>query len=724
MPDPAQQIDDLRDRVRRHNRRYYVEAAPEITDQQYDELIRELERLEADHPDLVTPDSPTQRVGSDLNDGFATVPHGVPMLSIDNTYAFGEDDARGDDDTLAKWHDRVVRGLGRRGEEVPLILEPKIDGVALSLRYESGRLVRAVTRGDGEKGDDITANARTIEAIPLTLHADGDDGPGLPSVIEWRGEVVMPSDVFASINADRAEEEKYANPRNLTAGTLKHKDPRKVAGGLRFLCHGVGVVEGVAFEAESELLSAARRWGVPVAEHEVVASLAAARRYIESVDARRGELGWAIDGVVVKCDRYADRDALGTTSKFPRWAVAYKYAAERAETVLVDVAWPVGKNGRITPRAIMEPVFVAGTTVRHASLHNAGQMRRLDVRLGDRVVVEKAGEIIPQVVAVADKGKSRDGSERQVAAPEACPECGTPVQVEHDSKRVNDLDKWPGRVERERKRAEKEGRDPRPIPEPPPLGPDDESGRYCPNPQCPVQLRERIKWFAGRHQMDIDGLGEKSVDQLMDAGLIAGFGDVYRLQDKRDRLLVLERMAEKKVENLLAGVEASKGRGLARVLAGLGIRQVGATGSKLLARHFGEVARLRAATQEEIAAIEGVGPVIAASVHGFFASEAGGRVIDELAGVGVKLTEAVDDASVGEDGPFVGKTIVLTGTLQGWDRKALAERLESLGAKVTGSVSKRTDLLIAGEKAGSKLDKAKALGVAVWDEATLRDALG
>ncbi|MEO0965417.1 MAG: NAD-dependent DNA ligase LigA [Planctomycetota bacterium] len=721
MPDVAQQIDALRADIRRHNRLYYVDAATEITDRRYDDLVKQLERLEADHPELVTPDSPTQRVSSDLTSGFETVAHAVPMLSIDNTYALSEADAENGEDTLADWHDRVLRGLGCEAGDVPLILEAKIDGVALSLRYERGRLARAVTRGDGGKGDDITPNARTIEAIPLVLDTACEP---VPDVVELRGEVVMPNDVFERINADRDEEERYANPRNLTAGTLKQKDPRKVARGLRFLCHGVGVIEGAAYESESALLAAAKRWGVPAAGHEVVASLEDAERYVRQLHDRRDGLAWMIDGVVVKCDRFADRDALGTTSKFPRWAIAYKYAAERAETTLIDVEWPVGKNGRITPRAIMEPVFVAGTTVRHASLHNVGQVRRLDVRIGDRVVVEKAGEIIPQIVEVADEGQGRDGSERKIVPPDTCPVCGTPVEIEYDSKRVNDIDKWPGRVEREKKRAEKEGRDPEPIPEPPPLGPDDESGRYCPNPECPVQLRERIKWFTGRNQMDIEGLGEKSVDQLMDAGLISGFADIYRLHEKREQIEALDRMAAKKVDNLLAGVEDSKGRGLARVLAGLGIRQIGGNGSKLLARHFGDVAKLREASVAEIAAIDQVGPITAESVAAFFKSDAGRHVIEDLAAAGVDLTEDTPSVAATDDSSFVGKTVVITGTLDAWERKPLTEKLESLGAKVTGSVSKNTDLLIAGGKAGSKFAKATKLGVEVWDEARLIEAIG
>ncbi|MEO0587525.1 MAG: NAD-dependent DNA ligase LigA [Planctomycetota bacterium] len=715
----AQRIPQLRDELRRHNRLYYVDATPEITDRRYDELLAELRDLEAGHPELHDPDSPTQRVGSDLNESFQTVPHEVPMLSIDNTYLYESDDER-ERNTLSRWYERARRDLGLdEGEDLPLILEPKIDGVALSLRYEAGRLVRAVTRGDGSKGDDITRNARTIQAIPLVLETADP-----PAVVELRGEVVMPNDVFEALNATRADDEKYANPRNLTAGTLKQKDPAKVASGLLFLCHGSGVLEGVDAETESGLMADARRWGVPAAEHEVVRSLGDAWRFIQEIEERRAELPFDIDGVVVKCDRFADRGTLGTTSKFPKWAVAYKYAAERATTVLREVQWPVGKNGRITPRAVMDPVVVAGTTVRHASLHNAGLLRKLDVRVGDEVVIEKAGEIIPQVVALAEGATKRKRS-KPIEPPAACPECGTPVQIEYDSKRLNDIERWPARVEREKKRAEAEGREPEEIPKPPPIGPEDETGRYCPNPQCPAQLRERIKWFTGRDQMDIDGLGEKSVDQLMDAGLIEGFADIYRLHEKREALLGLERMAEKKVDNLLAGVEASKSRGLARVLAGLGIRQVGSSGSKLLAGHFGDVAALRAATIEELESIEDVGPATAASVKAFFESEAGRSVVDALAGAGVDLTAPkVATVAPPADSPFAGKKVVLTGTLEGYTRPQLTEKLEAMGAKVSGSVSKKTDLLIAGASAGSKLEKAEKLGVEVWDEARLEAELG
>ncbi|MEM6333569.1 MAG: NAD-dependent DNA ligase LigA [Planctomycetota bacterium] len=715
----AQRVQRLRDELQESNRLYYAGIAPGLSDFDYDKLLAELRELEEQHPELHDPDSPTQRVGSDLNEGFQTVAHDVPMLSIDNTYLFESDDD-GERNTLARWHERTRRDLGLDdGDDLPLILEPKVDGVALSLRYEGGRLVRAVTRGDGSKGDDITANARTIRAIPLRLETDDP-----PAVVELRGEVVMPGDVFDALNADRADDEKYANPRNLTAGTLKQKDPAKVASGLLFLCHGSGVLEGVDAESESELMAMARRWGVPVAEHEVVSSLADAQRFIEAVHKRRAELAFEIDGVVVKCDRFADREALGATSKFPKWAVAYKYAAERATTVLREVQWMVGKNGRITPRAVMDPVVVAGTTVRHASLHNAGMLRKLDVRIGDEVVIEKAGEIIPQVVALADGATKRKRS-KPIEPPATCPDCGTPLVIEYDSKRLNDIERWPARVEREKKKAEAKGREPEPIPQPPPIGPEDESGRYCPNPQCPAQLRERIKWFTGRDQMDIDGLGEKSVDQLMDAGLIGGFADIYRLHEKREALLGLERMAEKKVDNLLAGVEASKSRGLARVLAGLGIRQVGSTGSKLLAGHFGDVAALRAASIEELEAIEDVGPATAASVKSFFESQAGRAVIDALAAAGVDLTAPkVASVEPPADSPFAGKKIVLTGTLEGYTRPQLTEKLEALGAKVSGSVSKKTDLLVAGESAGSKLDKANKLGVEVWDEKRLNAELG
>ncbi len=674
MATAKQRHRDLCRQIERHNRLYYVEARPEISDREYDELLKKLERLEAEHPELVTPDSPTQRVGGEPIEGFRTVEHAVPMLSIDNTYSIDE---------LRAWHQRVVKGLD--GDDgVDLALEPKIDGVAVSLRYEDGRLVRAVTRGDGRQGDEITANVRTIRAIPLRLHTDdGDDPP--PDVLEARGEIYMTNAEFARINEARKEagEETFANPRNFTAGTLKQKDPRIVAKRtLLFCAHGRGQVEPPRYAAHHELLEALRRYGVPTNPHSAfVSTFDEVWDYIERFEKQRGELGYGTDGVVVKVDRYDLQEKLGVRSRSPRWCIAYKYAAEQAVTKLLSVEWQVGKTGRLTPRATMEPVFVAGTTVQHATLHNADEIERKDVRVGDTVVIEKAGEIIPQVVGV-EKSK-RPKSAEPIEPPEKCPSCGERV-VRHE----------------------------------------DEVDLRCINPECPAQLRERLIWFAGRDQMDIEGLGEKMIIQLIDAGLIGTFGDIFELKDRRDELLKLERMGEKKADNLIEGIEQSKSRGLTRVLAGLGIRHVGAKAASLLAREFGDIDALLDASQEQIAAIDEIGPITAESVYTFLHSEAGQRVIDELRQAGVKLHEDRPATAPAADSPLAGKTVVITGSFEGFDRKGLTERLEALGARVTGSVSKSTDLVVAGDKPGSKLDKAEQLGVEVWDADRLTDVLG
>ncbi len=718
-------VEQLRDELREHNRRYYVEADPSVSDAEYDRLLRELQNLEEQHPALATPDSPTQRVGGEPIAGFETVPHAVPMLSIDNTY---------DRDELRAWYDRTVKALSA-GEEslfsgdsdagLTLAAEPKVDGVAMSLRYEDGRLTRAVTRGDGTKGDDVTHNARTLRAIPLELN-QASDGPPIPAVLEVRGEVFMPDDVFKRVNEEREDAglDLFMNPRNSTAGSLKQKDPAKVVRGLRFFAHGRGAIEPAdAFDTHSQMLAALRSFGLPTNPAiETVAGFDAAWDFIRAFDEKRKTLGYATDGVVLKLDRFDHQDALGTTSKSPRWCIAFKFPAERVTTVLRDVEPQVGKTGKITPRAVMDPVFVAGTTVQHASLHNYGEVARKDIRLGDTVVIEKAGEIIPQVIEAVTAKRPKNA--KRITPPEKCPVCATPVEIEHDSRRVNELASYEKRIEKERAKAEETGEDYTPDEPPAPLAKLDESARYCPNPDCPAQLRERLIHFAGRNQMDIDALGEKTVHQLVDAGLLAGIGDIFRLHEKCDALLDLERMGEKKIDNLLAGIEDAKSRGLARVLASLTIRQVGSSGSKALARRFGNLDALLDADEETLAEIDDIGPVTAASVRGFLDSTPGQRVLKELREAGVDLTEPQPaGASAPADSPFTGKTIVLTGTLEHFKRTELAEKLEALGASVTGSVSKNTDLLIAGEKAGSKLAKAEKLGVEVWDEAKLLGAL-
>lgn len=671
MADAAKRIAHLRDEINRHNRLYYVEAKPEISDRQFDALLKELEDLEAKHPELVTPDSPTQRVGGEPIGGFLTVEHAVPMLSIDNTYDQGE---------LSAWHQRVVKGLGGDGSAIEYAVDPKIDGVAVSLRYEDGLLTRAVTRGDGQRGDDITHNVRTIRAIPLKLEAKTP-----PRIIDIRGEIVIPTDEFVRINEQRDKEgqERYANPRNLTAGTLKQLDPKLVAKRtMLFFAHGLGEAQPDDFDTYSGFIDAIRSWGVPTNPlSRVCESIDAVWKAIEDFDKRRVKLPYGVDGVVVKVNSRAQQAELGVRSKSPRWCIAYKYAAEQAMTKLLKIDWQVGKTGKLTPRATMAPVFVAGTTVQHASLHNPDEIARRDVRIGDTVVIEKAGEIIPQVVRVVTEKRPKGA--KPIEPPAKCPSCGEKVVKEEDEVDIR-----------------------------------------CINPECPAQLRERLIHFAGRDQMDIDGLGEKLILQLCDEGLLKSFGDIFSLHEKREELLKLERMGEKKVDNLLAAIGEAKKRGLVRVLAGLGIRHIGANGSRILAGQFGSLDALMAASQEEIAQLDEVGPITAESVHTFLHSDAGAHVVDELkqAGVGLTAPKAAAPVEAG-DSPFAGKTIVITGTLESYERKELTERLQALGAKVTGSVSKNTDLVIVGEKAGSKLAKAKQLGVETWDEAKLLKAL-
>ncbi len=734
MSDDAKRIAHLRRELDQHNRLYYVEARQEISDREFDLLLAELEALEQKHPQLVTPDSPTQRVGGQPIDGFRTVAHARRMLSIDNTY---------DRQALLAWHERVAKGLGGGdlfGDAVSYVVEPKIDGVAVSLRYEGGRLKQALTRGDGQRGDDITDNVRTIRAVPLTLgevsaskEADttkkgkGKSGvpKRIPKVLEIRGEIFMPRQEFERINRQRVEEalEPFANPRNSTAGTLKQLDPRAVGKRrLGFSAHGRGVVQPDPFECHSQFLTAVRAWGVPTnLLVRVCEDADDVWQFIELFEAQRAGQQYEVDGVVVKVDRYDQQEQLGYTSKSPRWCIAYKYAAQQATTKLTQVDWQVGKTGRITPRATMEPVFLAGTTVSHASLHNLGEIRERDLHIGDTVVIEKAGEIIPQVVKVQKRG--RGAGCKLIEPPAACPVCKGPVEVEYDQKRVAKIEGWLGQVEREAKKAQKEDRPAKKISQPAPLSEIDESGRYCVNPECAAQFREKLIWFASRGQMDIDGLGEKVVDQLLAAELVDHFADLYGLEAKQ--LAGLERMGEKSAVNVVAGIAASKGRGMAKVLSSLGIRNVGAVTAQTLATHYKNIMTLMKATQEDLQKIPDVGPVVARSLHAFLHSDRGVEVIDRLREAGVDLTSQIfEKHDAAKDSVFAGRRVVLTGTLKNYDRQALTDTLRALGAKVTGSVSKKTDMLIAGDKPGSKLDKARGLGVAVWDEKKLQAALG
>ena len=662
-----QRIAELRELLERANRGYYVEADPIMSDRDFDARLEELAALEKAHPEFADPDSPTQRVGGEPVSGFETAVHAVPMTSIDNTYSTED---------LEAWHARVLKGLDDLAESgVGLVCDPKIDGVAISLRYEAGRLVSATTRGDGSRGDVVTSNVRAIQAIPLRL-----DTVDPPEVVEIRGEIVMPNSSFDRVNTEREArgEPLFANARNSTAGTLKSLDPAITASrGLRFIAHGRGETIGLEVETYSGFLDRVRAWGVPANVHSrALESLEDVVGRIEAFRAERRDLDYGVDGMVVRVDRFDLQAELGATAKAPRWAIAFKYPAEQARTRLSEVEWQVGKGGTLTPRATMDPVLVAGTTVRHATLHNIEEIRRKDLRIGDSVVIEKAGEIIPQVVEPVVE--ARDGTETVIDPPVACPACE-------------------GGVEQEGPKL------------------------FCVSPECPAQFREKLKWFVGRDQMDVDGLGEKLVDQLIDAGLVHHFADVFQLD--REDLLTLERMGEKSADNLLEGLEVAKGRGLARVLAGMGIRHVGASASKMLARHFPHADALMAATVETLEDLPDFGEITASSLQEHLAAEPTKEAFRRLADAGVSLESDLyrppgEDAEA-VDSPVAGKTVVITGTLESTGRKELAERLESLGATITGSVSKKTDLLIAGEKAGSKLQKAVDLGVETWDEARL-----
>lgn len=802
-------IAHLRDEIRRHDHLYYVVGKPRISDREYDKLYDELKRLEAEHPELITPDSPTQRVAGAPIEGFAHIAHTLPMMSVDNTY---------DEPQLREFDERVRKGLG--GEPYRYVVEPKIDGVAVALHYENGLLVRALTRGDGRVGDDITHAARTIPSIPLRL-SDKDH----PKFVEPRGEIVWPTELFRKFNDERAKRglELFANPRNAAAGTLKQLDPRNITGrGLQFIAHGFGVIEPLRSEFLSEVYEQFAAWGIPASPHREIANTVddiIAR--IPQWDEARHVLPFETDGLVIKVDALHQRDVLGATSRYPRWCIAYKFAPEQGESVVRAITFQVGKLGTLTPAAEMDPVLLSGTTVRNASLHNFDQVDRLDVRVGDTVIVEKAGEIIPQVIRVV-KEKRPPGA-KPVQRPTKCPVCKGEVQQ-------------------------------------------DEGGVYlrCINPTCPAQIKERLTHFAGRDQMDIEGLGEVVASALVDVdwvkdysdlynlhnkdlqhlrlpdkplgpraaagiisaidrtrtiplaevlnrlgidqftaessaalqrkfptlpdflsastesisaaiplqralaeelwqtlhpitpkdlgkrieylaspkrlgiaglggiraaklvehGLVHSLGDLYKLNEKQEVLAVLpfpNTLGPKGAANLLSGLETSKSRPLSRLLAALNIPHVGASTAELLADHFGTMDALESASQDELLEIEGIGPELARSIYSFFQSDPGRKVIKRLADAGVNMVQPRRRRT---GGPLEGKIVVVTGTLEGFSRKEIQDLIKELGGKVAGSVSKKTDVVVYGESAGSKLDQAKKLGVKTVDESEFRKLVG
>lgn len=655
-------IEELRRQIEEHNYRYYVLDSPVISDAQYDRLMRELLALEEEFPELVTPDSPSHRVGGRPREGFTTVIHRVPMLSLSN--AFSEQELRD--------FDRRVRGA-LPGEQVRYVAELKIDGLAVSLWYENGVLLRGATRGDGETGEDVTANLKTIRAVPLRLP------DGVP-VLEVRGEVFMTKEAFMDLNRQREEkgEPVFANPRNAAAGSLRQLDPKVTAGRrLSMFAYGVGYTEGIDLSSHGEVLSFLKRQGFRVNEHyECCASIEEVIEYCRVWQERRFELPYTIDGVVVKVDSLAQQGRLGATMKSPRWAVAYKFPPEEAKTTVEDIIVQVGRTGVLTPVALLKPVSLAGTTVSRAVLHNEDYIREKDIRIGDRVIVHKAGDVIPEIVEVL--AEERTGRERVFNMPDRCPECGAQV-------------------------VRQQG----------------EAAHRCTGAACPAQLREGLIHFASRAAMDIVGLGPAMVGQLLRAGLVRDVADLYAL--KMEDLLGLERVAQKSARNLLDAIAASKKNPLYRLIYALGIRHVGERAAKVLAEHFADLDRLMRASYEELVAIPEIGPTIAESVITFFAQEQNRRIVEKLKAAGVNTTAS---GAAGGPRPLAGKTFVLTGTLREFTRQEARELIEKLGGKVTSSVSKKTDFVVAGENPGSKLDRARELGIPVLDETSFKKLVG
>jgi DNA ligase (NAD+) len=665
-PDVDARAAELRDEIDDHNRRYFVEDEPSVSDAEYDALVRELKAIEAEFPELITPESPTQRVGGYVAAQFSEVRHKVPMMSLDNV--FGEDE-------LQEWGKRLERRLGSEGDDTGFVCELKIDGFAISITYENGRYVQAATRGNGEVGEDLTANIATIDAVPKRLQGDA------PAVLEVRGEVYMPLAAFERLNKRQADagDRLFANPRNSAAGSVRQKDPSITASReLSLWTYQLGAIEGgPPFDTHLETLEWMRSLGLPVnPEIRTLGTLGEVYDYCRHWQEHRHDLEYEIDGVVVKVDNLRLRAELGFTSKAPRWAIAYKFPPEERTTKLKDIMVSIGRTGKATPFAVLEPVFVGGSTVQLATLHNQDQVKAKDVRPGDTVIVRKAGDVIPEVVkpVLAERPKGL----RAWKFPATCPECNEPL-------------------------VRLEG----------------ESDTFCTNIECPGQRWARICHFTSRGAMDIEGLGERTVSMFLKDSLIHDPADIYTLD--WDRVRGLDGFGEISVTNMQNAIEASKKRPLANLLVGLGIRHAGGTVSRVLAKAFGQLDRLMAASEDDIAAVEGVGRIIAHSVHEFFDNDGNREVIDKLRTAGVNFT--------GPEAPTLpqvleGKSIVVTGTLEGWSREDAEEAIKARGGKAPSSVSKKTTAVVVGEAPGAaKLTKAEELGVPILDEAAFATLL-
>lgn len=658
------EIEKLRDEIRYHDKRYYVDAQPEITDLQYDRLMDRLKKLEGENPNLVTPDSPTQRIGDQPVSFLESVEHRVPMLSIDNTYSIEE---------LQKFGGRVHELL--EGAPAEWIVELKIDGVAASVVYENGVLVRGVTRGNGTVGDDITHNLRTMPDVPLKL-----DTPDPPAILEVRGEVYMDNRDLVKLNQRQAErgEAAYANTRNVAAGSIRLLDPKVCAErNLKMFCHGIGLCEGLKSDNHIDFLKELGDYGLsPTPFVECFPDFQAAVDHCDVLINKIPELDFEIDGIVLKVNRFDQREQLGARSKSPRWLVAYKWEKYEAVTVVNDITVQIGKTGAITPVAELEPVQLAGTTVSRSSLHNAEEIERLDIRISDTVVVEKAGKIIPHIVRVEKHLRKPDAI--PFPFPTVCPSCQSSLIKDPEGVYIR-----------------------------------------CPNPLCEKKVVEQIKYFASRDAMDIEGLGDKVVLQLVTSGLVKSFGDLYRLTE--EQLTSLDRMGERSARKLLAGIEESKTRGLGRLLNALSIRHVGKTVAGIIAGHFGSMEKLQQADREVLSAVDEVGEIIAESVVEFLGSDSGREIVEDLQSVGVNMIADVVEAPAGES--LSGKSIVVTGVLEKFTRNEIHDLIKQHGGKVSSSVSSKTSYLIAGEKAGSKLEKAEKLGVAVIGESEFAELI-
>lgn len=658
--DAQKRVEELRQLLTRYGYEYYVLDQPTVPDSEYDKLMQELIKLEEQFPELRTTNSPSQRVGGEALEGFKKVEHEIPMLSLGN--AFNESDLRDFDR-------RVRQAIG----ETSYVCELKIDGLAVSLRYENGQFVQGSTRGDGTVGEDITTNLRTVRSIPLQLNEE--------VTIEVRGEVFMPKKSFIKLNQEREEngEDLFANPRNAAAGSLRQLDPKVAASrNLDVFLYAIGENNLDHLQRHSEGLDYLDRLGLKTnKERRICQTIDEVLQYIEEWKEKRPNLPYEIDGIVIKVDRYDQQEALGTTVKSPRWAIAYKFPAEEVMTKLTNIELSVGRTGVVTPTAILDPVRVAGTTVQRASLHNEDLIKEKDIRIGDYVIIRKAGDIIPEVVqSVVEK---RTGEEVPFSMPTHCPACGSEL-----------------------------------------IRLEEEVALRCINPKCPAQIREGLIHFVSRNAMNIEGLGEKVITQLFDNHLVNDVADIYKLE--RDQLLQLERMGEKSVQNLLTAIETSKDNSLERLLFGLGIRHVGAKAAKILAEHYGDIDSLMKAGEEDLQVIDEIGEKMANSIVTYFQAPEVEELITELKDLGVNVTYKGPHIknAVNVKSPVAGKTIVLTGKLEVLSRNKAKEKLELLGAKVTGSVSKKTDIVIAGSEAGSKLTKAQDLGIEIWNEEQLQ----